>query len=88
MAKPLITAWITRSTVAALLTYQGGYTDTDIQADQNYASGGIKPVRDTGNMNAYQFLKYENNFNNKNTHGRAVLLSIYSTQPIIPCQSS
>ena len=53
----------TRST----LTYQGGYTHADIQADQNYADLGIKPVRDTENVNAYQFLKYEDNFNSKNT---------------------
>ncbi len=49
------------------MTYQGGYTYANIQADQNYAIGGIKPVRDTENVNAYQFLKYEDNLNSKNT---------------------
>jgi iron complex outermembrane receptor protein len=49
------------------LTYQGGYGRTRIQADQNYASLGIKPVRETANINSYQFLKYEKNFSNKNT---------------------
>jgi iron complex outermembrane receptor protein len=51
----------------ATLTYQGGYTNADIQADQNYSNLGIKPARETENVNAYQQLKYENNFSSKNT---------------------
>lgn len=49
------------------LSYQGGYTDADIQADQNYSNLGIKPKRNTENTNAYQFLKYENNLSDQNT---------------------
>lgn len=49
------------------LTYQGGYTQTDIEADQNFAADGIRPAREVNNINAYQFLKYENNFSNKDT---------------------
>jgi len=49
------------------LTYQGGYARAQIQAGQNYANGGIKPEREAANTNAYQFLKYENNFNDNDT---------------------
>ena len=48
-------------------TYQGGYSRTDIETDKNYAPTGIKPQRDVENINTYQFIKYENNFNDKNS---------------------
>ena len=49
-------------------TYQGGYSLTDINADENYASSGIKPKRVVDNTNAYQYLRYENNFNDNNSY--------------------
>ncbi len=52
---------------AQQLTYQGAYGQTTLDADQNYASGGIKPVRDSDNMNAYQFLKFENIIDDENS---------------------
>ncbi len=49
------------------LTYQGGYSLTNQQADDNFAPSGIKQAREVENINAYQFLKYENSFSNKDS---------------------
>ncbi len=49
------------------ITYQGGYGLTTQEIDQNFATLGIKPVRDSDNTTAYQFFKWENIYDSDNT---------------------
>lgn len=42
------------------LTYQGGYGDTRLQINENFANSGIRPIRDSKTINLNHFLKYEN----------------------------
>lgn len=49
------------------LTYQGGYQHANVNADQNYASDGIRLPHTASNVNAHQHIKYENNISSKDT---------------------
>lgn len=42
------------------LTYQGGYSDTRLQINENFSTLGIKPVRDSNTIILNHFLKFEN----------------------------
>ena len=50
------------------LTYQGGYGKTNLDINENFSIGGIRPVRDSDTTNAHQFIKLENTINNKNSY--------------------
>jgi len=50
------------------LTYQGGYGKTVLQANRNFSTNGIKPVRDITNTSAHQFLKLETTTDSNNTY--------------------
>jgi len=41
------------------LIWQGGYGRTTQEVEENFATLGIRPVRDSDNTNAYQFIKLE-----------------------------
>lgn len=49
------------------LTYQGGYGRTTLDINENFASAGTRPVRDSDTTNAHQFLKLETTVDNKNS---------------------
>ena len=50
------------------LTYQGGYSRTDLEIDENFSPQGIRPERDSETIHAHQFLKLENTADSKNTY--------------------
>ena len=50
------------------LTYQGGYGRTRLDIDENYATAGIRPVRESETTNAHQFIKVENIIDDSNSY--------------------
>lgn len=50
------------------LTYQGGYSSTHLEINENFATQGIRPVRDSETIHAHQFLKLENTSDSKNSY--------------------
>lgn len=49
------------------LTYQGGYSKTILDINENFATAGIRPIRESDTVNAHQFLKLESVRDSKNT---------------------
>lgn len=49
------------------LTYQGGYSRTTLDINENFSSGGIRPVRDSDTINSHQFIKLESTPDNRNS---------------------
>lgn len=50
------------------LTYQGGYSSTDLEINENFSPEGIRPVRDSETIHAHQFFKLENTADNNNSY--------------------
>ncbi|MDT8451960.1 MAG: TonB-dependent receptor [Gammaproteobacteria bacterium] len=50
------------------LTYQGGYSNTDLEINENFSPQGIRPARDSETIHAHQFLKLENTVDSKNSY--------------------
>lgn len=49
------------------LTYQGGYSKTLIDINENFGTNGLRPVRESDTVNAHQFLKLETVHDAKNS---------------------
>lgn len=49
------------------LTYQGAYSKTLLEANENFAASGIKPVRESDTVNTHHFLKLETVHNSNNS---------------------
>ena len=49
------------------LSYQGGYGQTELEIQKNYAIDGIRQERESNTTNAHQFIKLENVIDSKNS---------------------